>query len=271
MAPPENADALAFDKARSDYLAGDFAPTLSLGTPKRRRVAVIMCLWNRPQRMGEVLAMLAGQVLSGGIDLYLWNNCPEDHEIYEKAIRDHGLRGALRSVQLVKSDVNLGSIARFYIARKLAAEGMAGPIIILDDDENVKRTFVRQALWRYNPKEITAWWAFQVNGAYWDKTPAERGDRVDHIGPGGMICDSRIFLDDRFFTELPDKYWFLDDLWLTYWAHDKGIPLRKLDVTIDFVLKEKNQWYSLVDLKEEFYTELYGQAAGEHTVAGESS
>lgn len=256
----EDAHLTSPEELRTKYLAGDFTPTLSIGEPSSSHISIIMCLWNRPGRITEILNMLAGQRRTTGIDLYFWNNCEDDHELYEAAIREHGLSGALRSIHLIKSAANLGSMSRFYIVRKLAKEGLAGPIIVLDDDEVVTPHFVRIAVKRYDPKVVTAWWAFTMGEQYWrDKKPAKRRDRVDHIGPGGMICDSHIFLDDGFFTELPDKYWLLDDIWLSYYVRSKGYQLKKLDVAIEFVLGEKNQWYSLVDLKSEFFEELYNR------------
>lgn len=258
MASPEDEDKQApSSETLTRLLAGDFTPTVSIGTPDRRHASMVMCLFNRPGRMRAVLEMLAGQRGTRGIDLYLWNNCPEDHAIYEEAIREHGVRGALRSVQLVKSPVNLGSMSRFFLARKVAAQELAGPVIVLDDDEVVTPWFVRKTLKRYDPDAITAWWAFKVDGSYWGKKPAKRRDKVDHIGPGGSVMNSRLFLDDAFFTEIPDKYWMLDDLWISYYAAERGIPLRKLDVKIEFVLGETNHWYTVVDLKEEFFTALY--------------
>ncbi len=215
-----------------------------------------MCLWNRPDRLEPVLALLGSQRNVAGIDLYLWNNARADHSRYERVLRGHGVSGSLSSVALVKTPFNLGSIARFYWARKLAKAGKAGPIIVIDDDEEFTPDFVSSALAQYEPGTITAWWAFEVGASYWERTPSRVGGAVDHIGPGGMVCDADIFLDTRFFTELPLRYWFLDDLWLTAYAKDRGIPLRKLDAEIEFVLEETNQYPALIGLKQEFYEYL---------------
>lgn len=260
MASLEDEDLQApSSKTLTRFLAGDFTPTIAVGTPDPSHASIVMCLFNRPGRIREVLNTLARQRGTRGIDIYLWNNCPDDHAIYEEAIREQDLGGALKSIQLVKSPVNLGSMSRFFFARKLAVQGFAGPVIVLDDDEVVTPWFVRKALKRYDPKAITAWWAFQVNGPYWDRKPAGRRDKVDHIGPGGSVMDSRIFLDDAFFTDIPDKYWMLDDVWITYYARQRGIQLRKLDVRISFVLEETNHYHTVVNLKDEFFSELYSK------------
>ncbi|MDO7881121.1 hypothetical protein [Antiquaquibacter soli] len=245
-------------------LAGEFSPTVTIGARDPRRAQVFMCLYNRPDRIHRVLELLAGQSNVEGVDLHLWNNNRRDHAVYERAVRDFGSTGALRSVRLIRSPFNLGSIARFYPVRQLAASGYSGPIVVLDDDEEIRSDFLSRALEEYDAEAITAWWAFEVNDAYWDRSPSRPGGRVDHIGPGGMVCSAALFLDDDFFTELPQKYWLLDDLWLTYFAKSRGLALRKLDVEIDFVLPETNQ-HHLNPLKDEFFRYLYPEGETDTT------
>lgn len=96
-----------------------------------------------------------------------------------------------------------------------------------------------------------------VGGAYFDRVPAESGGHVDHVGPGGMVCNIKIFLNSAFITKLPQRYWFLDDLWFIYFVKKNGHELAKLPVKIEFVLPETNQHHVLGDLKSEFYDYLY--------------
>jgi hypothetical protein len=88
------------------------------------------------------------------------------------------------------------------------------------------------------------------------------GGPVDHVGPGGMVCDSSLYLDDDFFTTLPERYWFVDDLWFTWFAKHKGLTLTKLDVEVEFVMDETNQSYGLFDAKLAFFDELYPELVG---------
>ncbi len=245
---------------RQRLLDGRFSPTVSVGSPADGHAKVVMCLWNRPSRLGPIIEMLANQTGTEGIDLYLWNNARSDHAAYEAAVRAADLTGAVRSVQLVKAPFNLGSIARFYLVRQLAQRGYAGPVIVLDDDEDVTPGFVASALAQYDPAAITAWWAFRRGASYWDRTPALPGEQADHIGPGGSVSPARFFLDDGFFTELPLRFWLLDDLWLTSYASRHGLELRKLDVEIEFVMDETNQYPTVANLKNEFYDYLNNPA-----------
>ncbi|GMA94271.1 hypothetical protein GCM10025881_10950 [Pseudolysinimonas kribbensis] len=47
---------------------------------------VLMCLWNRPERIGAVLEQLDRQDHPDGVRLYLWNNRRSDHGRYLQAI-----------------------------------------------------------------------------------------------------------------------------------------------------------------------------------------
>ena len=225
-------------------------------------VPVFMCLWNRPTRLIDMLEALDGQTGTPGITFHIWNNNKADHDHYLEVVRNFRPRGALREVQLVKTPYNLGSMGRFHLARDHARAHGAGPAIVVDDDENLQADFVSTALAAYAPGTVSAWWAFEVGRNYYDRRPAVVGGPVDHVGPGGMITDSAIFLDDGFFTELPEKYFFVDDLWFTYYAaRRRGMTLKKLGVDIEFVMDETNQSYGLVDLKLALFEELYPERA----------
>jgi hypothetical protein len=216
-----------------------------------------MCLWNRPDHFRTMLDLVDAQTGSPPIDVYLWNNNRVEHAHYAEVLEDFPGGGAIRTIHLTRTPYNLGSIARFYWARVLARQKQQ-PIIVIDDDEVIEPGFVSTALEVYRPKTAHAWWAFTVaSDDYFDRVPAEVGGPVDHVGPGGMVCDSDLFLDDEFFTALPQRYWLLDDLWFTYFAKTHGYTLAKLPVEIEFVLHDTNQHWSLGDLKREFYRELY--------------
>ncbi|MGO4299196.1 hypothetical protein [Leifsonia sp. RAF41] len=239
-------------------LAGRFRfRTWAYGTEHNGDVAVLMCLWNRPERLVDVLRMLDAQTSVTGVRLYLWNNARNDHEQYLSTLDGFRPGGALRSARLVRSPFNLGSIARFYWARKLVLTDGPQPIVVIDDDQDIQNDFLASALSQYDPKAVTAWWAWTLGPqGYWDRTPAEPGDRVDHIGPGGSVLSSEIIADERFFTRMPQEFWMLDDVWLSYFAKAKGYRLAKLDVPIQFVLDETNQHHGQADIKRAFFDRL---------------
>lgn len=217
---------------------------------------VLMCLWNRPERLGAVLRQLDRQDHPDGVRLYLWNNCRPDHDRYLGEIAAFRPTGALHGVDIVKTPFNLGSIARFYWARRLQRRAHDAPVIVLDDDEQIPDDFISVALATYRPDEVAAFWAFTVRGDYFDRVPTAPGQEADHVGPGGMVCSLRIFSDERFFTRIPARYWMLDDIWFTHFARHSGRRLVRLPVELEFVLEETNQHWSQSGEKIEFYRAL---------------
>lgn len=199
-----------------------------------------------------MLEMIDAQTTDAAVDVYLWNNNKGDHAEYMAQLESYSPTGRIRSVSIVKTPFNLGSIARFYWARRLVAQGATGPVVVVDDDEDLPPDFLAVCQREYRPRTAAAFWAWIVRDSYWDRTYAEPGDHVDHVGPGGMVCDIEIFGDESFFHDLPLEYWFLDDLWFTYFARQHGYELRRLPVHLEFVLDETNQYRSFIDKKVEF-------------------
>jgi len=215
-----------------------------------------MCLWNRPSRIDVIIDMLDGQDCTDGVSLHLWNNQRGDHAHYIRAIDAARARlgaGAVQRIELVRSPYNAGSIGRFFLARQIAAGREEAPIIVLDDDEDVQPDFVSRALSAYDPSAIAAWWAWNVRDYYWDRDATPPGGTANYIGPGGSVMSDRLFLDAGFFTDIPETFRWLDDIWLSYRAAEYGLRLTKLDVDVSFVMEETNQYHFQADLKPSFW------------------
>ncbi|MGL4340367.1 MAG: glycosyltransferase family 2 protein [Rhodoglobus sp.] len=239
-------------------VAGHFGVhTVDFGPQTGREADVVMCLWNRPSRLDNVLDLLDTQDYEGGINLYLWNNNRTDHSHYRTVIAQFEASGAVKRVSLARSPYNVGSIGRFYWARKLASHNSGGAVIVIDDDQDFEPDFISTALSEFDPALLKAWWAWIVSNEYHNRKPAGVGDRVDHIGPGGSVLPLAIFADPRFFTDIPDHFRMLDDLWLTFFATRSGYQLAKLPVEMSFVMDETNQYHSQITMKSDFYNYLY--------------
>jgi len=228
-----------------------------------------VALWNRPERIVDVVRMLSEQDADVDIDLYLWNNNRGDHQFYvsecTRIMAEASISGSIRSIVLARSPINVGSIGRFYWARHLPSVSEPDDIVVvIDDDEDLERDFVSTALAHARPDRISAWWSWTVPGDdYWHRTPARLGDQVDHIGPGGAVVPRPLVAHRRFFTRLPDEYRMLDDLWLSAWARAHGVELAHLPVEISFVLDETNQFHGQASIKPEFYRALQSARARE--------
>ncbi|RPE79058.1 MULTISPECIES: hypothetical protein [unclassified Frondihabitans] len=215
-------------------------------------VPLVMCLWNRPDRLPVVLDLLARQESPRPIRFILWNNNADDAAHY-LACLDGTPRGALSSVELVNSERNIGGLARFVVARLLRNGGYRGPVIMLDDDQNIRDTFVADLLRDYRPQSVVAWWGFSQHGSYWRRAEIEPGSHADHAGTGGTVYDVDLVADDRFFLRLPRKFAFLEDQWMSFVAHRAGWRVVKGDTVIELVSEELNQYHGLRPLKDDFY------------------
>jgi hypothetical protein len=245
--------------------AGRFRLDVLLGTVSDQDVPVIVCLWNRPSRIDPILAMLDDQRSEHGVRLMLWNNNAADDEHYRRRITAFQPRGALRSVEYHSSGTNVGGLARFFLARRAKQDGTKRrQFIMVDDDQNVSRSFIGDLMSAAEPRVYGGIWAWHTIDSHWNRTAAEPGDVVDYVGTGGSICDLDIVAAEDLFTGLPRRYAFLEDQWLSAYARMHGWSLKKIDTPVEFVMHDTNQFPALAALKDEFRTYLI-ERSGQQT------
>jgi hypothetical protein len=262
----------AMDQARWDALQfrcrnGLFRVRTLAGTVDPQAVPVVMCLWNRPQRIDDILRQLDEQSDGRGVRLLLWNNQPADDAHYRDRIAAYRAKGTLRSVEYVQSAQNVGGIGRLFLARRLLRNGYRGHFLMLDDDQDVTPDFIGSMLRYAAPREYAGWWAYNYIDSHWNRTATEPGEIADYAGTGGSVCDVEIVRHSAFFTDLPRRFAFLEDQWLCAYAKSLGWKVRKADVDITFVLHETNQFLAYATLKDEFreYLRTTGPGARERT------
>src|SRR3954452_10365512 len=95
------------------------------------------------------------------------------------------------------------------------------------------------------------------SGYYWDRHPATVDEDPDHIGPGGSVFRNDIVADRGFFTEIPDQFRMLDDIWFCERVRRMGWHLGKLPVEMQFVMEETNQYRTQGDIKAAFWDYLH--------------
>lgn len=231
---------------------GSRSRVLAIGTEAPVEITVVMCLWRRTGRVPAILSMLDAQLTGRRVRLVLWNNDSTKTAEYHRVLAGWKPTGSISRVELFSSDLNLGGLARFVAVRQLRREGLTGAFITLDDDQDVSPQFVETMLAAYVPGSAAGWWAWFSEGSYWLRRPVEAGAQATYLGTGGAIFDSEIVTQPGFFSELPARYGFLEDIWASEWIMRHGGELRKVDVAIGFVQEEMNQTTGLTDLKDEF-------------------
>jgi hypothetical protein len=197
---------------------------------ERERVPVIMCTWKRIERLPRTLEMLAEQDTPA--ILYVWNNNRREAKRLDTLLSRSPI-----PAQAVHCNRNIGCFGRFYLARDLADQH--DEIIFIDDDQDFGRSMVADQLASFASESLAGWWAFTYRpGA---RSHGERNrveaplQPADYVGVGGMVADASVFTDPALFR-CPRRYWFVDDLWLSYYAgHVRGWQLRRSLAEFQFV------------------------------------
>jgi hypothetical protein len=141
--------------------------------------------------------------------------------------------------------------ARFILARDLAELGYE-KIIFIDDDEIIPDTFIQECHDQYDPNSVKTFWAHMVEHLYRKKIKLEKNEYGNYAGTGGLICHSSLFLNDDFF-DCPEEYWFIDDLWLSFYILTfTNLKIQELKTDIKFILDRKATFMTLGNLKQEF-------------------
>lgn len=237
------------------------APELLIGEIEPEATPLIMCLWNRPGQIDEILATLDAQIADDGpaprIRLLLWNNATHDDTWYRERIGAFTPEGALASIEYVHSPHNIRGVARFLLARWLWKQGQRGSFLMLDDDEVIGRDALARLLAAGGERRIASFWAWRAHpDDYWQRERAAHLEPANYAATGGAVCDLEIIADDAFFTELPELGLFIEDAWMSRFALARGWMLRRCDIDVEFVLHETNQYGPLTHDKVAFWSSL---------------
>lgn len=219
------------------------------------KVAVIFCTWMRKENFENTMACLKRQT-EATFDIYIWNNNYSELKFFETAVeRSNILSKKIPFIKITHSPENVGGVGRFKLACNLARE--FDKFIFIDDDQVLPQDMISRFLHAHEKKSIYSWWAWKIDGdSYWSKRERVVAKDADYCGTGGMIIDSEIFRDPEV-LEIPEKYKFMEDIWLSFFAKYKhGYKLRGIEVDIKNIQDQKNQWPKLVKQKDEFYKYL---------------
>jgi hypothetical protein len=211
-------------------------------------LAVVLCTWRRLERLADTLAQLAAQDIP--VQAVIWNNSPY------RSVVDEIVAAAAVPATVHHSDRNIGGFGRFYLARELAAAGHE-TVIFLDDDHDAAPSMARELLRHHRPRTMSGWWAFRfVDDDYANRERVAIGESASYLGTCGMICDTAIFDDPRVFA-CPKRYWFVEDLWLSFVASAlHGWPLFRSAIDLEWVQDGRDQFHRLGMTKTRFLRHL---------------
>lgn len=221
---------------------------------KNKRLPVIMCVYKRLDHLELTLNQLLDQV-DYTFDIFIWNNNPKEQSRLERTAE---LYPQLK-ITVHHSKSNIGGFGRFYLARQISSRYPA--VIFIDDDVDLSQNALSTLAQEFKPRTIHSFYAFKfkTKDNYFKRKKLKPGNEADYCGTGGMICDTSIFNEKGLF-ECPKEYWFIEDLWLSYYAnHILGWKLYKSGAKIILVEDGKNQWIKLKISKTAFLKYLIFQ------------
>lgn len=215
-------------------------------------IPVMMCVWRRPHLLQRTFDQLAGQFRVKP-HLYLWNNNIAVRDEVDRIVAENGHR---LPVSVRHSPTNVGCFGRFIHAQPLIDKYPY--FVVIDDDQRFDEPFLH-TLW-HEKVELGAVAAyargFIRNDPYWSRTRLEPGEPATYCGPGGMIIDRRVLADKRL-LKCPDKYWMMDDIWLSHLLHHRRrATVRKSSAVVEMTDGKNDTYHGLKSNKVEFLDAL---------------
>jgi hypothetical protein len=220
---------------------------------------VIMCVYNRINLIGSTIECLNKQTDAKFI-LYVWNNRPDQSTQLMNCIKKSKPRF---NIYIHNSKYNVGGIGRFYLIRELLKTKNYKQTIFIDDDQEFDKELVSKFRAVAGPKRSYNWYGrkFVKDVPYFNnhKLVTQKlatnvyvkiDETFDYGGTGGMVIDTMIFKNDEFYKLLPDKFKFVEDLWMSYYGSARlGYKFIKINQNIKQIKDNEDQCTKIWDIK----------------------
>jgi len=210
---------------------------------------IIMCTWKRIDGFNKVLNQLKNQLFKQ-YKLFIWNNNTELINEFVNILDKSGL-----DYEIINSDENIGGFGRFYYAAKIRRRpGLLNHCVFIDDDQKFKNDTLTTFYNEIENKTIKSQfgWKFKGLDYYVDRDYVNPGMEIHYCGTGGMLADMSVFEDDELFN-CPREYWFVEDLWLSYYSTKlRGYKCYKSKV----IMENGDDIYSLYKIVKDIKTPM---------------
>jgi len=202
----------------------------------KQPIEVCCCVYARADRVPKILEQLKSQTIQN-FRVNLWNNSGKKLSVGNFP-QD--------KIQVIESETNIGSQARFRLAKKT----IGNPIIFFDDDEDLAPNFIEYNYnehLKYGPKVILGWFTRTfTQESYWKSTGTYHGQEVDYIATKAMILDREIIDNEPLLQNIPKDFAKVEDLYLCYIARMKhDMKMIKIDRTTSSFVDNKDQWKNI--------------------------
>jgi len=204
-------------------------------------LAVVSCVWQRPERLGWTLSRLGWQDVP--FDLHLIVNNPAHGDLVERMAQT-----VQYPVITWHNATNRGPYARLEVMNSLAHEYEY--FVTVDDDLDFDANLLRQWWAKRDPQAVQGWAGWRFVGNYWSRVRVGAGEDCHYLW-GSNLFVPRAAVEDTTILGLPERFWQCDDLWLCYHAnHVKGLTLRAQDISgVSIAVDGKDTYRSQLDTK----------------------
>jgi glycosyltransferase involved in cell wall biosynthesis len=208
-------------------------------------IAVVSCVWQRPERLAYTLDMLHRQTHQDFV-LWLIINNAEHRDMAET------MAGEYEFTRSICHPANRGPYARLELMHALANDH--DWFMTIDDDVIFDPDLL--AFWWANrdARAMQGWRGFRFIGSdYWQRADVEDGEPCHYLWGSNLFIPSAAVADYRMLS-LPQTYWQCDDLWLCYWANGKvGLTLQQASANVRIRVDGKDTYHSQHNIKQDCF------------------
>lgn len=213
------------------------------------RLAVITCVWQRPERLGGLLDGLAAQEFTA-FDVVLINNNLGLRSFVDKAVARREM-----DVRLWHNQENRGPYARIEAMCEL--RGQYDWFLWLDDDIEFDSGLVGEWMQQAELGTLKSWQGFRFTGNYWQREKMEPEQECHYLMGSNMLIPAEAVRREGV-RDMPIAYRLCaDDLWLCYWAdHKLGMRLTAGRADVSVAIDGRDTYLHHHDTKIRFLDEL---------------
>ena len=207
-------------------------------------IEVCLVVYQRLDKLPQLIKQLRNQT-NQDFKLNIWNNSNS------KLFIDF----PIERLKIINSNKNIGSQARFKLARKTKGN----PIIFIDDDLDLDLDFIEffyKQFLQFGPDCILGWYNRTfIKEDYFSGNSFSYGE-VDYLGTGGMILDRNIIDKFDILKKLPARYCKAEDLYLSYLARKEGMKLIGIKSKCRIINDGLDQFFRLNKYKQKAFRYL---------------
>ena len=217
-------------------------------------IAVVSCVWQRPERLARLLDQLAAQT-HADFDLHLINNNPELEGFVEETVGAGSL-----PVTIYHMRENGGPFARVQLMHQLSSQ--YAWFMTIDDDAEFGPRLVADWWATRDAGAVRGWSGFRFTGDYWQRETALPGEACHYLWGSNLFVPAAA-VEDKRVLDAPSSAMQCDDLWLCYHAnHVAGLALKAQAVDMRINVDGKDTYPAVAGVKREFLEYLRAKGWG---------